>query len=138
MNPEQCCCLKVNLFILGFLILKILHQLKVSIISINFATDFCLKDRFPPQHSKFVLKKTLKSSTSERFSFLFMSVVFIIVKSVSKTPTCSFSLLGVYKLLKTKFWHLWLHLKSRYCLCCQKFSLKHLHCCFLRPLIEFK
>ena len=39
MKPKQCCCLKANLFILGFLILQISHKLKVSIISISFATD---------------------------------------------------------------------------------------------------
>ena len=56
MKPEQCCCLIVNLFVLGFLIFQISHKLKVSIISISFATDFCLKDGLPSLHSKFLLK----------------------------------------------------------------------------------
>ena len=47
---------KVNLFVLEFLILQVSHKLKVPIISISFATDFCLKDGLPPQHSKYVLK----------------------------------------------------------------------------------
>ena len=84
MKPEQCCCLKVNLLVLGFLILQISHKLKVSIISISFATDFCLKDGLPPLHSKFVLKNTMKSPASKRFVFSFISIVFIIVKSVFK------------------------------------------------------
>ena len=59
-----------NLFVLGFLILQISHKLKVSIISISFATDFCLKDGLPPQHSKFVSKDTLKPPASQRFVFV--------------------------------------------------------------------
>ena len=102
MKPEQCCCLKVNLFVLGFLILQIPHKLKVSIISISFATDFCLKDGLPLQHYKFVLKNTLKSPASKMFVFLFISIVFIIVKSVFKTSTCSFSVLGLHKLIRIK------------------------------------
>ena len=50
MRPKQRCCLKVNLFLLGFLILQISNKLKVSIISVNFAWDFCLKKDFPLQH----------------------------------------------------------------------------------------
>ena len=103
MKPKQGCCLKVNLLVLGFLILQISHKLKASIISISFATDFCLKDRLPPQHSKFVLKNTLKSLASKRFVFLFISIVFIKVKSVFKTSPGSFSVLGLYKLIRTKF-----------------------------------
>ena len=103
MKPEQYCCLKINLSVLGFLILQIPHKLKISIISISFATDFCVKDGLPPQHSKFVFKITLKSPASKRFVFSFISIVFIIVKSVFKTSTCSFSVLGLYKLIRTKF-----------------------------------
>ena len=63
MKSEQIFYLKLNLFVLGFLVLQVPHKLKVSIISIDFVTDFCLKSALPAQHSKYVLKKTLKSPT---------------------------------------------------------------------------
>ena len=64
-----CCCLKVNLSVSGFLVLQMSHELKVSNISMNFATDFCLKDRFSSQHSNVILKKTLKSQASKGSNF---------------------------------------------------------------------
>ena len=64
--------------------------------------DFCLKDGLPPQNFKFALKNTLKSPGSKRFEFSFISIVFIIVKSVLKTSTYSFSVLVLYKLITTK------------------------------------
>ena len=42
----------------GFLVFHISHRLKVSIILINFAQYFCLKDGLPPQHYKIQLKAT--------------------------------------------------------------------------------
>lgn len=72
MKHKQHFYLKVNHFILGFIIIRTSHESKVSLIPINFATDFCLKDGLPPQHPRFVLKKTLKSPARKKFEFSFM------------------------------------------------------------------
>ena len=72
MKLEQCCCLKVNLFVLGFLI-----------ILISFVTDFCLKDGLPSQHSKFVLKNKLYSPAN-KFKFVFKSKFWRIESSTDK------------------------------------------------------
>ena len=52
MKPEQRCCLKVNLFVLGLLILQVSYNLKVSVIPISFETNFSLKDGLRPQGIK--------------------------------------------------------------------------------------
>ena len=51
-----------------------------------------------------MLKNTFKSPPSKGSEFSFIPIVFIIVKSVFKTSTCSFSVLGSNKLIKTKFY----------------------------------
>ena len=90
MKPKQCCCLKVNLFILGFLILQIPHKLKDCIISINFATDFFERRDCFHNTLNLYLKNTLQSPGSKRFEFLFISIVFIKVKSVLKLQLSHF------------------------------------------------
>ena len=53
------------------------------------------------------------------------------VKSVFKTSTCSFSVLGLYKLVKTKFFA---SMVTRYGLCCQTFGLKFGSNCPKKPI----
>ena len=100
-----------------------------SIISISFATDFCLKDGLPPRHYIFVSKNTLKSPASKRFAFSFIPIVMPIPKCAQNFSMLIFSVRVIFSVrilasmvtFKTKIRPLLSHvivvtLTSLYCL----------------------
>ena len=75
MKPAECCCLKVNRFLLGWRILPISQRSRFSFICINFAIVLFLMTDLPPSESNEGLKVTLNSPTNTTLLSLISSKV---------------------------------------------------------------